>query len=112
MGAMVSAAAAKGMVAAQQELLDLGAKALLTLTHTDEKYRLLLPRVILDVTDIVDEMPDEEHFGPLLKVIRYSDFDTAIAQANNTRFGLSAGLLSDSEADYQHFFPAYSSRHC
>ncbi len=103
MGAMVSAAAAKGMVAAQQELLDLGAKALLTLTHTDENTGFVTPG-ILDVTDIVDEMPDEEHFGPLLKVIRYSDFDTAIAQANNTRFGLSAGLLSDSEADYQHFF--------
>jgi len=75
----------------------------LTLTHTDENTGFVTPG-ILDVTDIVDEMPDEEHFGPLLKVIRYTDFDTAIAQANNTRFGLSAGLLSDSEADYQHFF--------
>jgi succinylglutamic semialdehyde dehydrogenase len=49
-------------------------------------------------------MPDEEHFGPLLKVYRYTDFDAAIDEANNTAFGLSAGLLGNSEDDYQHFF--------
>ncbi|TPV58415.1 succinylglutamate-semialdehyde dehydrogenase [Aestuariibacter sp. GS-14] len=103
MGAMVSAAAAKGMAAAQQSLLDLGATALLPLVHTDESTGFVTPGIV-DVTAIVDSMPDEEHFGPLLKVIRYTDFDTAIAQANNTRFGLSAGLLSDAESDYQHFF--------
>ena len=52
----------------------------------------------------VADMPDEEHFGPLLKVVRYTDFDQAIAQANQTRFGLSAGLLSDSRKDWDHFF--------
>ena len=35
---------------------------------------------------------------------RYTDFDEAIDEANNTGFGLSAGLLSDSEASYNHFF--------
>ncbi len=103
MGAMISAAAAKGMVAAQQQLLDAGATALEPLKHLDEQTGLVTPGIV-DVTAIADTMEDEEHFGPLLKIIRYSDFDTAIAQANNTRFGLSAGLLSDSEADYQHFF--------
>jgi succinylglutamic semialdehyde dehydrogenase len=49
-------------------------------------------------------LPDEEHFGPLLKVIRYSDFDAAIDEANNTSFGLSAGLLSDDKAAYEHFY--------
>ncbi len=103
MGAMISAAAAKGMVAAQQQLLDAGATALEPLKHLDEQTGLVTPGIV-DVTTIADTMEDEEHFGPLLKIIRYTDFDTAIAQANNTRFGLSAGLLSDSEADYQHFF--------
>jgi len=32
-------------------------------------------------------------FGPLLQVIRVPDFAAAIAEANNTRFGLSASLL-------------------
>ncbi|MDC8832105.1 succinylglutamate-semialdehyde dehydrogenase [Alteromonas gilva] len=103
MGAMISVAAAKGMVAAQQSLQQLGAKSLLELKHLDTNTGLVSPGII-DVTDILDSMPDEEHFGPLVKVIRYTSFDEAIAEANNTRFGLSAGLLSDSEADYQHFF--------
>ncbi|MDT0582321.1 succinylglutamate-semialdehyde dehydrogenase [Brumicola blandensis] len=102
MGAMISAAAAAGMASAQQDLLNLGAKSLLKLEHTDTDTGFVTPGII-DVTDIVTEMPDEEHFGPLLKVVRYTDFDTAIEQANNTSFGLSAGLLGDSKEDYDYF---------
>lgn len=103
MGAMISAGAAASMVTAQQQLVGLGAKSLIELTHTDTESGFVTPGII-DVTDIIDNMPDEEHFGPLLKVVRYSDFDQAIALANNTSFGLSAGLLSDSEDLYNHFF--------
>ncbi|MGB1271301.1 MAG: aldehyde dehydrogenase family protein, partial [Endozoicomonas sp.] len=39
----------------------------------------------------------------LLQVIRYLDFDSALSQANNTRFGLSAGLLSEDPDEYQRF---------
>ncbi|MFE8730354.1 aldehyde dehydrogenase family protein, partial [Aeromonas hydrophila] len=49
-------------------------------------------------------LPDEEYFGPLLQLIRYDDFDAAIDLANATRYGLSAGLLGDKEADWNHFF--------
>ena len=102
MGAMISAAAAAGMLSAQQQLLDLGATSLLALEHTDKLTGFVTPGII-DVTAIATVMPDEEHFGPLLKVIRYHDFDEAITHANNTSFGLSAGLLSDSKADYDYF---------
>ncbi|MFT5541226.1 MAG: succinylglutamic semialdehyde dehydrogenase [Glaciecola sp.] len=102
MGAMISAAAAAGMAAAQQQLINMGAQSLLALEHTDVDTGFVTPGII-DVTSIVNEMPDEEHFGPLLKVVRYSDFDRAIELANNTSFGLSAGLLSDSKADYDYF---------
>ncbi len=102
MGAMISSAAAAGMFTAQQQLLDLGATSLIALEHTDKDTGFVTPGII-DVTAIANEMPDEEHFGPLLKVIRYTDFDAAIAHANNTSFGLSAGLLSDSKADYDYF---------
>ncbi|MDB2356514.1 succinylglutamate-semialdehyde dehydrogenase [Pseudoalteromonas sp.] len=101
MGAMISEQAALGMVSAQQALIDLGANSLVELTHLKAGTGFVSPGII-DVTDI-SNIPDEEHFGPLIKVYRYDDFDTAIAQANNTSFGLSAGLLSDSHADYQHF---------
>lgn len=103
MGAMISAAAAASMLKAQQQLVQLGAKPLVELTHQDPESGFVTPGII-EVTDIVESMPDEEHFGPLLKVVRYDDFDKAIDLANRTSFGLSAGFLGDSESDYQHFF--------
>jgi succinylglutamic semialdehyde dehydrogenase len=103
MGAMVSQHAASLMVKAQQQLVALGATPLVELKHLDIESGFVSPGII-DVTDILKDMPDEEHFGPLLKVIRYSDFDQAIDEANNTSFGLSAGLLADNQADYQHFY--------
>ncbi|WP_194441371.1 succinylglutamate-semialdehyde dehydrogenase [Pseudoalteromonas simplex] len=101
MGAMISEKAALGMVAAQQQLLDMGATSLVELKHLEPGTGFVSPGII-DVT-AVKEMPDEEHFGPLIKVYRYTDFDSAINEANNTSFGLSAGLLSDDSDDYQHF---------
>lgn len=103
MGAMISVQAARGMLQAQQQLLSLGAKPLLEMTHLDESTGLVTPGIV-DVTPVVSHMPDEEHFGPLLKIVRYDDFDQAIEEANNTRFGLSAGFLGDSEEDYRYFF--------
>ena len=102
MGAMISAKAAAGMVSAQQQLVANGAQVLVEMQQADSEKGFVTPG-ILDVTHI-REMPDEEHFGPLLKVYRYTDFDAAIAEANNTRFGLSAGLLADERADWEHFF--------
>lgn len=103
MGAMISSDAAKLMVKAQQSLKDLGAESLIELEHKDESTGFVTPGII-DVTDILDKMPDEEHFGPLLKVIRYSNFDKAITEANNTSFGLSAGLFSDDKTLFDTFF--------
>lgn len=103
MGAMVSSSAAKAMVEAQAQLISLGGEVLVTLTHSDTDTGFVTPGII-DMTSCLSQMPDEEHFGPLLKVIRYDAFDDAIAEANNTRFGLSAGLLADREADYQYFY--------
>ena len=39
--------------------------------------------------------PDEEVFGPLLLVYRARDFEHALELANDTRFGLAAGLIAD-----------------
>ena len=102
-GSMISEKAALGLVAAQQKLLDLGATPLLKLAHLEKNTGFVSPGIV-DVTDIVADVPDEEYFGPLLKVYRYSDFDEAIHEGNNTMFGLSAGLLCDSEELYNHFF--------
>ncbi|MGH8464513.1 MAG: aldehyde dehydrogenase family protein, partial [Pseudomonas sp.] len=87
---------------AQAQLLNNGGVSLLAMTQPQATAALLTPGII-DVTAVADR-PDEEFFGPLLQVIRYSDFDAAIAEANNTQFGLAAGLLSDSRARYQYFW--------
>ncbi|HAT43160.1 MAG TPA: succinylglutamate-semialdehyde dehydrogenase [Rheinheimera sp.] len=99
---MISAKAAAGMVKAQADIRALGGVSLVELTQLDPALGFVTPGII-DVTD-ASPLPDEEHFGPLLKVYRYDDFDAAIAEANNTRFGLSAGLLADNASDYEHFF--------
>ena len=102
MGSLISEEAADGMVAVQQQLLDMGATSLLKLEKLKAGTGLLSPGLI-DVT-AVKNMPDEEHFGPLLKVIRYTEFDDAIRQANATQFGLSAGLFSDNAEHFEHFY--------
>lgn len=102
MGAMISAKAATDMVKAQNDLIDAGAKILLKMLQKDHNLGFVTPG-ILDVTH-VEDMPDIEHFGPLLKVYRYTDLDAAIKEANNTKYGLSAGILCDSEETYRYFF--------
>ncbi|GHK89059.1 hypothetical protein ECZU17_49960 [Escherichia coli] len=53
----------------------------------------MLTQGIIEMTGVAG-VPDEEVFGPLLRVWRYDNFDEAIRMANNTRFGLSCGLVS------------------
>ncbi len=101
MGAVISLAAAGKLLEAQEQLLRRGARALLAMKSIRAGSALLSPG-ILDVTDARD-LPDEEHFGPLLQVTRYSTFAEAIAIANHTRYGLAAGLLSEDAAEYETF---------
>jgi succinylglutamic semialdehyde dehydrogenase len=58
---------------------------------------------IVDATSILSELPDLEYFGPLLTVIRYDSMEQAMDIANRTRFGLSAGILSDERSEYEWF---------
>ncbi len=83
-------------------LITAGGRALLHMRRSVPDLPFLSPGII-DVTDI-PERPDIELFGPLLQVIRVPDFDTAIAEANNTRFGLSASLIGGSPDDYGRFW--------
>jgi succinylglutamic semialdehyde dehydrogenase len=101
MGSMISERAALGLVDAQKQLVDMGGEVLVEMTHLKEGTGFVSPGII-DCTNIAN-FPDIEHFGPLLKVFRYDDFDQAIELANKTSFGLSAGLLSDNSALYDRF---------
>ncbi|MCP5162740.1 MAG: succinylglutamate-semialdehyde dehydrogenase [Hahellaceae bacterium] len=99
MGALISVAAAKGLLSAQKQLLANGAVALLEMREARPDTALLTPG-ILDVTHAT-RCKDEEFFGPLLQVIRYRSFAHAIEIANQTRFGLAAGLLGGDRAQYE-----------
>ncbi|HWR81550.1 MAG TPA: succinylglutamate-semialdehyde dehydrogenase [Pseudomonas sp.] len=101
MGTLISMPAARHLLKAQDDLQANGARVLLAMTQPIETAALLTPGII-DVTAIARRI-DEEFFGPLLQVIRYNGFAAAIAEANNTRFGLAAGLLSDSPERYRQF---------
>lgn len=98
MGAVISLQAADQLLAAQQRLLALGGRPLLTMTRQEEGTALLTPGLIL--MDGIDG-PDEEYFGPLLQVYRYGTFDQAIVMANATRYGLAAGLISDNPDQFE-----------
>ncbi|SEL83161.1 succinylglutamic semialdehyde dehydrogenase [Kosakonia sacchari] len=92
LGGLISAQAAQHVLRAWQEHEARGGKTLLAPRLLEEGASLLTPGII-EMTGVAD-VPDEEVFGPLLCVWRYDDFDDAIALANNTRYGLSCGLIS------------------
>lgn len=101
MGPMVSLVESEKLILAEQELISRGARAIVPMQRLKEGLPFISPG-ILDVTD-VSGREDEELFGPLLQVIRVKDFEGAIAEANSTAYGLSAGLISDNRELYNHF---------
>ena len=102
MGPVISAEAARSLLATHQDLLRRGGRSIIEMRPLNDSATLLAPGLI-DVSD-VRERSDEELFGPLLQVIRVEDFDEAIAEANNTRFGLAAALLTDEEGLWRRFY--------
>ncbi|HAT6802544.1 TPA: succinylglutamate-semialdehyde dehydrogenase [Citrobacter freundii] len=91
-GGLISEQAARHVFDAWQQLASLGGQTLLAPRLLQAGTSLLSPGII-ELTGVAN-LPDEEVFGPLLGVWRYERFDEAIAMANNTRFGLSCGLVS------------------
>jgi succinylglutamic semialdehyde dehydrogenase len=79
-----------------------GGKPIRRLDRADESRPFLTPALI-DVTD-VRERADEELFGPVLQMIRVKDFEAAMDEANNTRFGLAASLVGGTPAMYDQFW--------
>ena len=57
--------------------------------------RFVQPTIFVDV-DPSMRIAQEEVFGPVLSVIRFRDDNEAVAIANGTRFGLAAGLWTES----------------
>ena len=101
MGPVISAKAAEGLERAFDRLVEADSEPLRTLSVIDEGSAFVTPGIV-DVTDF-SAVPDEEHFGPMLKVWRVKSFDDAIVRANATKFGLSAGILTDDAKKWEQF---------
>jgi succinylglutamic semialdehyde dehydrogenase len=101
MGPLISPAAASRVSLQVEELTGLGARAIRPFEARPGLTTAFAGPTILDVTGL--DVPDQEIFGPVLQVTRAADFDAAIAAANNTRFGLSAGLISDDDKLWEVF---------
>ncbi|XNM83331.1 aldehyde dehydrogenase family protein [Escherichia coli] len=91
-GGLISEQAAQQVVTAWQQLEAMGRRPLLAPRLLQSETSLLTPGII-EMTGVAG-VPDEEVFGPLLRVWRYDSFEEAILMANNTRFGLSCCLVS------------------
>jgi len=79
-----------------------GGKPIRRLERPFEERPYLTPSLI-DMTDAKDRL-DEELFGPVLQLIRVKNFDDAIDEANSTRFGLAASILTKDPALYDRFW--------
>ena len=79
-----------------------GGRAIRHLARPDPDRPFLIPGLI-DVTAMADR-PDGELFGPILQIVRTDDFDAALAEANATRYGLSASLISQTPTLYDRFW--------
>lgn len=99
MGSLISNAAADQIMLHQQQLLEAGGVALLVATRGQGA---IVTPAIIDVSAITD-LADEECFGPLLQVSRYDNFTQAVESANQTRYGLAAGLISTDSQQWQYF---------
>lgn len=102
MGPLIHNQAADQCLSAQENLIKRGAKPLLLMKRLYPDLPFVTP-ALLDVTAVQD-LPDEEYFGPFLQVILVDDLRAAIKVANQTKFGLAAGILSTSFEEWQLFY--------
>ncbi len=102
MGPVIDNEAADGLTESFLILMSNGGKVIRHMTRPIAGRPFLTPGII-DVT-AMPERPDIELFGPLLQVVRVDSFEAAIAEANNTAFGLSASLIGGTPQLYDQFW--------
>lgn len=102
MGPLISARVAAGAQTRVSDLITRGAKPILPFGTVGELPEAFVSPALLDIRTAQD-LPDEEIFAPILQIDTAPDFETAVKKANATRYGLSAGLVSDRASHWQAF---------
>ena len=102
MGPVIDNQTAEGLTESFVYLLSNGGRPIKHMVRPVPGRPFLTPAII--ETTGMAERPDVELLGPLLQVIRVPDFDSAIAEANATRYGLVSALIGGSPQDYNRFW--------
>lgn len=102
MGPVIQHSHALQHLTAQSHLQSIGGQSILDMRLLKENSGFLSPG-IMDMTQ-VENPPDEEIFAPFVQVYRYDTFEQALDQANQTKYGLAAGIITDDKARYQQFY--------
>ena len=102
MGPVIDNDAAQALLTAHDALISDGGESVRPMIRPHADRPFLTPGIV-DVTTSGNRR-DDELFGPLLQVIRVDDFDAAIAEANGTRFGLSAALIGGTKPLFEEFW--------
>lgn len=93
-GPLIDAAAADRVTAWIEESVRGGAKLL----AGGRRQGNVVEPTVLSGTKPTDKVSCEEVFGPVVVLETYDDFADALAGVNRSRFGLQAGLFTDSAA--------------
>jgi acyl-CoA reductase-like NAD-dependent aldehyde dehydrogenase len=107
LGSLISPKAAREVKAQVEKTIAQGAKCVCGGDIYDESY--FNPTVLLDVTPDMDVSKDMEIFGPVFPIIGFDTEAEAIRIANNTQFGLNAGILT---RDMKRAFKVASKMEC
>jgi succinylglutamic semialdehyde dehydrogenase len=99
MGPVISLREAERLLEAQATLEAMGGNVRLRMKQLRKGTPFLSPSII-DMTG-VENVPDQEYFGPLLQVYYCDTMAQAIDYANQTTYGLSAAILCDDQALFQ-----------
>lgn len=101
MGPLIHQKAAETLLEAQKNMISEGGKPLYPVKKIKPGLPFVTPGLI-DTTGV--KVPDEEYFGPLLQLIYASSFEEALLISNDTEYGLSAALYSESEEEWEQFY--------
>ena len=89
-GPMIDVGEAERVEAWTKEALDHGAKLLCGGTREGR----MTPATLLENVDRDAKVVNEEVFGPLAVLMKFSTFDEAIEETNRSEFGLQAGIFT------------------
>jgi glyceraldehyde-3-phosphate dehydrogenase (NADP+) len=104
-GPLISNGAAQHLIDLMNQAQHQGAKLLLGGSYFDEHHAIISPAIFEDVPDTCGIWSDEV-FGPVVSIRSFTDLPDALISANNSRYGLQAGLFSN---DFNNIQTAISS---